>query len=93
MQNKKLATEKVKLEELHFQVSSDYSKMSEELEDAKRNLHAAHEELSQKQQELQSKESERLELLGSLEQSKMDNKQLNEQLSATSRNLDQALDR
>ena len=90
MENKKLATEKVKLEKLHFEASSV---MSEKLEDAKKDLQKAKEELSWKQQELQNKETERLELLENLEKSKMDNKQLTEQLSATSRNLDQALDR
>ena len=86
-ENKKLASEKIKL-------SSDYSKVSKELEDARKDLQRVNEELSRTKQELQTKEWERTELMGRLEQLEMSNKQLDEQLRSTSRNyLDQALDR
>ena len=88
-----MATEKSKLQKMHSQVSSDYSKTSEELEDARKNLQRVNEELSRTKQELQTKEWERTELMGRLEQLEMNNKQLDEQLRSTSRNLDQALDR
>ena len=51
------------------------------------------EQLTTKEQRLQTKEQEIAELRKKLETLEMSNTQLNEQLNATSRNLDQALDR
>lgn len=51
------------------------------------------EELKKREQELIANEQERTTLKGKLETVEMNYEQLNEQLNATSRNLDQALDR
>ena len=71
---------------MHSQLTEDYASMTEALKSTK-------EMLKIKEEELSANARERDELKENLETVKMSNQQLNERLNATSRNLDQALDR
>ena len=85
-----MVTEKKKLEKMYSQVSEDHSNVTKALENTRRN---SYNDLMRKDEELQARNQKITELTEKLEASEMKNKQLSEQLSAVSRNLDQALDR
>ena len=74
------------LEKIHTQLTEDHAGITEALKSTREMLRIKEEELS-------ANARERDELKENLETVKMSNQQLNERLNATSRNLDQALDR
>ena len=74
------------MEKKHTQLTEDHVGITEALKSTREMLRIKEEELS-------ANARERDELKENLETVKMSNQQLNERLNATSRNLDQALDR
>ena len=74
------------MERMHCQLTDDFTNTTEELKSTK-------EMLRMKEQELLENAREKDELKENLETAKRNHQQLSEQLNATSRNLDQALDR
>ena len=74
------------MEKIHTQLTEDHAGITEALKSTREMLRIKEEELS-------ANARERDELKENLETVKMSNQQLNERLNATSRNLDQALDR
>ena len=74
------------MEKIHSQLTEDHASITQALKSTREMLRIKEEELS-------ANARERDELKDNLETVKMSNQQLNERLNATSRNLDQALDR